>query len=127
RMQVAGHGKSLFRFLNGAYRNAIAELRGSLSMELPKAYSERIALIDSIISGQQALARLREMDSLALAAFGSNWRKEKTDWNQLEIILKWVTRQNQAGLGPSFRQMYAGITDQMRVAGLLQKLAASLT
>ena len=108
RAHIAAHGKSLFRFLNGKYRKAIAELRGSLAVELPKQYADRITLIDGIISGQQSLKKLRESDSVAQSAFGAIWRKEKTDWNQLETILNWVARQNDAGLGASVRQMLPG-------------------
>lgn len=122
RTHIAAHGKSLFRFLNGDYRKAIAELRRSLTAEPPKRYAERVAFIDSIISGQQSLRRLREADLVAQAAFGAMWRKEKTDWNQLETILGWVARQNEAGLGGSFRQMFAGINDQTQVTRLVEEL-----
>lgn len=123
RTHIAAHGKSIFRFLNSKYRSAISELRGSLTAELPKQYGERIVLIDSIISGQQSLRKLGNVDSVAQSAFGAIWRREKTDWNQLETILNWVTRQNEAGLGSSFRQMFAEVTDQSQVAQLVGELA----
>ncbi|HVY69737.1 MAG TPA: DUF3320 domain-containing protein [Verrucomicrobiae bacterium] len=126
RTRIAAHGKSLFRFLNGDYRKAIAELRGSLKGELSKAFTDRLALIDTIISGQRSLRRIREMDATAQAAFGAIWRKEKTNWQQLEAILNWVTRQNEAGLGTDFRKMFVGVADHAQVARLVEELAARL-
>ena len=127
RTHIAAHGKSLFRVLNGKYRKAIAELRGSLAVELPKQYAKRVTLIDGIISGQQSLKKIRELDSVAQSAFGVIWRKERTDWRQLETILNWVARQNDAGLGASFRHMFAGVNDQSLVTRLVEELAKRFT
>ncbi len=126
RIQIATHGKSLFRFLNGKYRSAITEIRGFMKGDIPKQYADRLAFIDILISGQCAFRKIREYDTLGREAFGSVWRKEKTDWNQLEIVLNWVTRQNEAGLGASFRQMFAGIDDQPTVTRLVEELCKRL-
>ena len=126
RNHIAAHGQSLFRFLNGHYRRAIAEVRGSLKCELPKGYAARLALIDEIIAGQRAFRAVREGRSLGETAFGTFWRQEKTDWGQLETVLDWVTRQQEAGLGPSFRQTFAGIEDQKKLGLLSTTQAAKL-
>jgi very-short-patch-repair endonuclease/tRNA(Ile)-lysidine synthase TilS/MesJ len=127
RGYIAAHGKSLFRFLNGKYRNAITEIRGCMTSELSKEYSERLTFIDALISGQQALKKIQENDPTAREAFGTTWRKEKTDWDQLEIILKWVSRQNEAGLGASFRQMFAAVNDQANVIRLVEELSSRIS
>lgn len=126
RSHIAAHGRSLFRFLNGDYRRAIATVRGALTVDLPRVHSERVALLDALISGQRALRSLREMDSAASAAFGVMWRKEKSDWDQLEAILDWVARQTKAGLGTSFRQMFVDVPDQTSVAKVVQELTGRL-
>jgi len=126
RSQIAAHGKSILRFLNGKYRSAIAELRTSVTIALPSEYSERLKLVDSIISGQTALRRIHESDSLGQEAFGATWRKEETNWDCVESILTWVARQSEAGLGPSFRHMYAGVTDQAHVGKLADQLRLNL-
>jgi len=127
RSHIATHGKSLLRFLNSKYRAAIAEIRIAMTTDLPKLYSQRLVLIDCAISGQQALRKIREYDSIGLGAFGVIWRKEKTNWNQLEAILNWVARQNEVGLGSSFRQMFAGISDQATIATLAELLGNQIT
>ena len=126
RSQIAAHGQSLFRFFNAKYRAAIAEIRGVLSAELPKLHSERLAFIDSLISGQMSLRKIHECETVGHVAFGSLWRKEKSDWNQFEIILEWVVRQNEAGLSSSFRRMFAGISDQAAIAKLVEQLGERL-
>jgi very-short-patch-repair endonuclease len=81
-----------------------------------------MALLDTMIAGQESLRRIRENDSMARAAFGATWRRENTDWKQVEAILGWVERQNEAGLGSSFRSMFADIADLSHVAGLVEEL-----
>ncbi len=127
RSHIAAHGQSLLRFLNGNYRAAIAEIRGAMTAPFPKPYADRLALIDCAIAGQRAFRKIRESDPVGKAAFGTLWRQERTDWKQLETILDWVLRQNEAGLGPSFRQMFAGVEDQAAVASLAAELRERLT
>lgn len=122
RSQIAAHGQSLFRIFRGKYRAAVAEIRGVLRGTLPKLYSERLALIDAIISAQQSLRTIRACEAVGQTAFGSHWRKEKSDWTQLVTIIEWVVRQNQAGLNASFRKMFAGIGDQAAIAVLVGQL-----
>ena len=122
RSQIAAHGQSLFRAFYAKYRAAVAEIRGVLRADMPKSYSERLELIDAIIRGQQSLRKVRENETVGRAAFGSLWRKETSDWNQLGVILEWVVRQNETGLSSSFRHMFAGINDQAAIAKLVAPL-----
>ena len=126
RTQIGAHGQSLLRFLNAKYRSAIAEIRGVLKGELPKTHVERLAFIDGLIAGQQALRKLREFEEVGRVAFGTFWRKEKSDWAQFGVILDWVVRQNEAGLSASFRKMFAGIADQAAIAKEVKLLGERL-
>jgi very-short-patch-repair endonuclease len=126
RTQIATHGQSLFRVFYRRYRAAVAEIRGILTSEFPKVHSERLNLIDTIIRGQGALRKLGEYDQIGQAAFGSFWRKERSDWEQLRLIHDWVERHTEAGLSSSFRNMFAGITDQSAVAKLVAQLTGQL-
>jgi very-short-patch-repair endonuclease len=125
RNQIVNRGRSLIRFLYPDYRRAIRNLRATLNIELPKNYSDRLSICDSIIAGQDALRQIRSGESLGRTAFGSFWRNEKSNWDQLESVLKWVTRQQGVGLDSSFRQMFASVQDPPKVATLLQQLSAT--
>jgi very-short-patch-repair endonuclease len=91
RMAVVTKGKGLFRFLDGGYRAQIALLRAYVTAPLPRAQAERIALIDGMVAAQAAKAAFvaAEPDG---AAFGSAWKMERSDWDQLEGILAWRIR-----------------------------------
>ena len=127
RTHIAAHGRSWFRFLNGDYRRALARLRGLTVGDLPGSYAERVALTDRIITGQRALRAIRAGDALGQGALGTRWRREKTDWAQFKAILNWVGGQRDAGLGESFRRLFASVQDQARVAELCGELARRLT
>lgn len=127
RGQIADHGLSWLRFLNGEYRSAVTKLRGVLTTKLPDAHSERLTLMDQIIAGQQARRAVRKVDSLGQSAFGVYWRQERSDWNQLDAILNWVTRQREAGLDPNFRRVFSRIQGSQRIAQLATQLGQDLS
>jgi uncharacterized protein DUF4011/AAA domain-containing protein len=122
RSQVVTRGQSFFRFLFSDYRKAIREFRTALTTELPKSYSERLSLCETIIAGQNALRNLRSLDSLGHTAFGSLWHSEKSNWDQAEAVLAWVTHQQQAGLDESFRRTFSVIEDQKQVGTALEEI-----
>lgn len=126
REHIAIHGKSLFRIFNRDYRNSIAAFRAGLVVELPKTYTDRLGLADQIIQGQQTLRAIRNDTALGESAFGTFWRAEKTNWDQLESILDWVARQKEAGLDAEFRQLFVGVQDQNQVGRLVEEIAKQL-
>src|SRR5262249_47024784 len=97
--------------------------------ELPKSYSERLSLCETIIAGQDSLRNLRSFDSLGRSAFGNLWHGEKSNWDQGEAILSWVARQEQAGLDETFRRAFSEVQDQKQVATVLEDITnvATLT
>ncbi len=126
RGHIAAHGQSWLRFLNGDYRRALARLRGLRVGTLPASFEARVALADEIIAGQRALRAIRSADAVGQAAFGGHWRKEKTNWAEVELILNWVAQQRTAGLGEEFRQLFSGVQDQQRVVRLCEELSTRL-
>jgi very-short-patch-repair endonuclease len=109
RSAIAAHGRSLFRFLQGDYRKAVADLRGVARSELADSFEARLALTDHLVNGQRALRTLRDGDALGGLAFGSAWRREKSDWAQLQATLDWVEAQQADGLGVAFRRTVAAL------------------
>ena len=71
RGQIVARGQSPLRFLFSDYRRAIREFRQALTIELPKSYTDRLAVCESIIAGQSALRQIRAGDLLGRSAFGS--------------------------------------------------------
>ncbi len=126
RAMIAAHGKSWFRILNGDYRRGIATLRGVTSGVLPPSFEQRLQLMDRIIEGQRCLRAIREGRELGISAFGTAWQGEKTNWGQLDTVLRWVAGQQEAGLGQSFRQMFAAVQDQHRVGIALKEQSGFL-
>jgi very-short-patch-repair endonuclease len=123
RNQLVARGQSLLRFLYSDYRRALREFRQALAVELPKGFRDRLSLSEEIISGQAALREIRRGDSLGRAAFGSLWRSEKSNWDQLEAVLTWVTQQQAIGLDHKFRQTFSSVQDQKQVADGLEELS----
>jgi len=126
RAPLARHGRSWFRCCVGHYRRAIARLREGMRVELPKSYADRLALVDQLIAGQGSLRALSAAEPLAQSAFGSVWRREKTDWAQAKRIVDWVERQRRLGLEVVFRRMFVSVEDQTHVAGLVTESNARL-
>ncbi|HTH49725.1 MAG TPA: DUF3320 domain-containing protein [Candidatus Limnocylindria bacterium] len=123
RAVVAAHGRSMLRLFNGEYRSAMAELRGVLKGELPPEFAARLAFVDELVAGQKALRTVRTEEAQGISAFGSSWRKERSDWAQLEQVLTWVNAQRAVGLGEEFRRLFAGVQQPANVGALGVKLA----
>ncbi|HEY1605012.1 MAG TPA: DUF3320 domain-containing protein [Allosphingosinicella sp.] len=88
RAAIVVQGKSLLRFLSGNYRAQIALLKSYLTVFLPSSQQERIALVDQAITTQRASRRFEELKAVG-SAFGSAWREEQSNWDQLERVVSW--------------------------------------
>lgn len=126
RSVITSRGKSLLRFLDSEYRNSVTQLKAAMTDQLPTRYEDRIALIDNILVGQQALRAVARSEELGASAFGILWRRQHTNWDQLAAIVEWVAHQHETGLGESFRQTFAGITDPTQVGELGKDLSMKL-
>lgn len=127
RHTIAGQGRSLFRWLNGAYRQAINQLRSVTTSTLPKDYTARLALLDDLIAGHKARIAVQGVSATARSAFGSVWRDRDTNWDLAESILGWVQQQSAPIGGVDLRQLAAGLDDRPALAGLVVTARAAIT
>ncbi|MHC4562117.1 MAG: DUF3320 domain-containing protein [Planctomycetota bacterium] len=97
RAALATRGKSLFRWLNGDYRRALAVLRTLSAGEPPKALGERLELLDTLTANQDARAHIKENSDLGQQAFGSLWSEGSTDWASLDAIASWESENSRYG------------------------------
>ena len=91
RKYLAAHGRSWFRIFNRDYRTAFASLAGLLVRRPPKSIDERLRIVDTLIEGQKARAALAD-STRTKAAFGSQYREEKSDWRLFGQVVDWFER-----------------------------------
>lgn len=89
RRDLAAHGRSFFRYLNGAYRRAKAEFRGLLKQQPPSTLDEWLNVLDLLIKAQKARKELERLSETGTAAFGSAWRGERSDFVALAATVSW--------------------------------------
>ena len=113
RQAIARAGHPLLAFLfDGAWRRAVREVASVLKDKPPAAKADRLALIDTLARGRQALADIERSAQLGASAFGALWAGPRSDWNRLAAIHNWVTGLSARGLPPAFRAIYAALPDR---------------
>jgi very-short-patch-repair endonuclease len=90
RNAIAAHGGSFFRFLNGSYRSAITIVKSYAKGPLPKSQSDRLDMIDMVMSAQKARRKIEAETSLGRDAFGARWSGERSAWNLLSSVMGWA-------------------------------------
>jgi very-short-patch-repair endonuclease len=106
RLALAGHGRSLLRWLRRGYRDAVAMLRSILKVEMPRTLAERLAILDAAIGVQLYFKSLEDDPSiigLGRDAFGACWKGSKSDWSAFADIVKWEAETHDARLAWDFR------------------------
>jgi hypothetical protein len=94
---VAGEA-SFFRRWGSEYRNASRALAGLLRGGLPKAASERLALINRLSTIQEMRTRWGEDEAYCASVLGELWRGERTDFDGVRGISDWCRRVGEAKL-----------------------------
>jgi very-short-patch-repair endonuclease len=89
RNVIAEKGRSLFRVFSSRYRGQVALLSSYLNVDMPKAVEQRLLLIDGLIAAQAARRSFDELQASGRTAFGSAWRKERSDWAKLGNLSAW--------------------------------------
>lgn len=117
RQTIAAHGRSWLRWLNGAYRQALNQLRSVAKGEVPKDGAQRLALLDDLIAGHKARHQLESVASAAKSAFGAVWRHLDTDWDLADSILAWVEQQ---ASDVDMRKLAAEVENRPALDGLVQ-------
>ncbi|MDE0622501.1 MAG: DUF3320 domain-containing protein [Bryobacterales bacterium] len=110
RLVIAARGRSLFRWLNGGYRDAVARLKSVFRTAPPNDLPGRLAVLDRLLesrAGQRAIAKQSELGRQAL---GTAWREEDTDVDSLLPPLRWIAEQaERMGSGEQVRSQCASI------------------
>ena len=119
RMRLAAHGKSLFRFLNGSYRNAMAEFRAVLrEPKPPKDLQERLEWLDTLASAKSELENLQKNEPVGRRCFGDLWQGENSEWKKLHALVRWVEKVFAKGHGEDLMVMISRIPDRERCGKL---------
>lgn len=126
RRDLATHGRSWFRFLNGSYRRANAALRGLLAGPPPKSLRERLDVLNAIRVGQNARTAVDNDADLGRQAFGQAWRGLDSDWERLTRIRKWDAENQSAGDADVCRTAATRDVDVAKVNTDTQQLASAL-
>ena len=93
---VRGQTSFLSR-LFGPYRRSSMELASLLSVSLPKAPVERLALLDELAEVQNRRKRLSEEEGWLQANLNAEWRGESTPFTSLLGISAWLARVKRSG------------------------------
>lgn len=90
RTEIAGSGRSLFRFLRGPYRAAIRTLSGHLRGSLPKSYEDRVALLDRLMACQQLVQEFDRFAATYLDDLGAIGQSLPAGWSRVTALAHWV-------------------------------------
>jgi very-short-patch-repair endonuclease len=129
RRQLAGHGRSFFRWFSSNYRDAIIALRGILKAEPPRKLRDRLELLDAMISVQASSRPLDEEGSLSKTgrdAFGFDWKGSQSDWAHLAKIVAWDNDCRALSLAHSHRTLFGGLEQPDLCRVLVNTLSARL-
>lgn len=123
RRSLAQHGTSLFRVFNSEWRMANSLVRSYQSN--PKApIQSRLVWLDALARGQAAQTLIRNDDSFGCAAFGRDWRGERSVSAPLLALVDWM--RSLKGLGAEPRLVVGRKPDRLRVGDLAKNLGALL-
>jgi very-short-patch-repair endonuclease len=132
RRVLAAHGTGLFRRFSGAWRRADRLVRSLLAAPDMPALPQLLDQLDTLASAQRALVVLAELDAVGQEAFGSEWRRQRSDIALLEAALDWM--RSLRPLGMEIRHAAVRVTDRplagelaRRARPLLDEVQAGLT
>ena len=84
------NGKSLFRILNGSYRNVVKKLAGVAKDQPTKSYQARLDLLTTLAEIATVRSSIANRDELGRSHFGVAWAQHDTDCqDQLEAVC-WI-------------------------------------
>ena len=108
RQSLARYGSKWWRSLAGEWRAARRKMQGLAKSELPSDPEQLLVLADSVLAYQQHKQIYISHAALGEALFGAQWQFEKSDWEVLDRISRWViTLHDEVGKG----DMPQGIVD----------------
>lgn len=122
RQHLAQHATSMLRIFSGDYKRAKLLVSSIATGELPKSVEEQLRLLDRLTAGQKAASAVAADDALGRQAFGSLWRREKSDWAALDGILGWI-RENGNGQRADDIRRIAGRLNYSSLEALARRIA----
>lgn len=109
RTAIAGGQSSWLARLFGKYRGASKELATLLSSPLPAQAAARLALVDELIDVQNKRKVLADDESWLQDVLGSEWRGERTRFDDLSTITDWLQALQDSGGFNSAAQIDAAL------------------
>jgi very-short-patch-repair endonuclease len=99
RQILAIHGSSFFRFFRRDWRSANALVKSMLKTpDLP--LTSLLGVLDSLATGQKALATVRAGNEFGRTAFGVDWRAERSTAAPLRALVEWMRSLRGLGAEP---------------------------
>jgi very-short-patch-repair endonuclease len=123
RQILARYGTSFFRYLHGEWRSANSLVRSFLKADFSEL-GRIVEVLDKLGTGQKALAFVREHDSFGRAAFGQDWRAERSDVARMYALVEWM--RSLRGLGAEPRMIAGRLPDRSVIGGLAAHVERSL-
>jgi very-short-patch-repair endonuclease len=112
RQILAIHGKSFFRFFRGDWRRANALVKSVLKTpDIP--LQSLLGVLDSLATGQAALATVHAGDDFGRSAFGVDWRAERSTAAPLRALVEWM--RSLRGLGAEPRLIASKLPDRSAI------------
>lgn len=121
RTAVAMHGHKFLKFISGDWRKAKALLKSVMPETTP---DETVRLLDALQKGKEARSIIKDGDSLGRAAFGADWRGERSDPKPLESLVLWM--RSLRGVGTEARMIASRLTDKSSVAARCEQVRTLL-
>jgi very-short-patch-repair endonuclease len=112
RLELVASGRSWLRFLRGSYRHAVRALRSLLIEPLPRPFDERLRIVDTLLAAQISRAHLEKERALGAEAFGSLYRGDGSNWDQLAAVETWERSREKRGVAPTFRTSLSGACER---------------
>ncbi|WP_041358227.1 DUF3320 domain-containing protein [Methylorubrum extorquens] len=120
RHVLAAKGTSFTRFLSGEWRAANRLVRTVLAAPatpLPAV----LAVLDALQAGKAAIALLQAEDAFGRAAFGTDWRAERSRPEPLQALVAWM--RSLRGLGAEPRLIASRLPDRADLEARASALA----
>ena len=86
------YGPKWWRFLSGKYRRARNELAGLCTHPLAKSLETQLRIVDAIRKAQREQLHLKKIQTIGQRLFGTYWRRESSNWAQLQTIAEYLSR-----------------------------------
>lgn len=116
RQIVAMKGNSLFRALSSEYRAQIALLRSYIKVPLPPTLEKRLQLIDGLLAAQAAREAFERAKGVGASAFGSLWRDDRTNWNEVRRLVGWWQKNLDEQLPSDFLERLSAVGGNERLS-----------